>query len=66
MYVVKPYKGDLDNIFFGVYIKSDYAAYKIDYLGDDNLVVLCHSLEIAETIARLLNTDNKLFENKDN
>lgn len=64
MYEVKPYIEQNKVQYYGVYIKSDYNSYKLPLDDNDNLVILCYSRAIAETIMELLEDDHKL-EDKD-
>lgn len=64
MYEVKPYIEQNKVQYYGVYIKNDYNSYKLPLDDNDNLVILCYSRAIAETIMELLEDDHKL-EDKD-
>lgn len=64
MYEVKPYFEEDHTRYYGVYIKQipEFLDYNIDENENSNLVVLCYSRAIAESIAELLEEDNELEE----
>lgn len=64
MYEVKPYFEEDHTRYYGVYIKQkpEFLDYNIDINENSNLVVLCYSRAIAESIAELLEEDHELEE----